>query len=474
MHYLALDIGSSFIKAAIIDLVDGNIHDSRISSQIPKMDAPSGRFEVDAESLFREVEQLVKEYTAEYQGLIAGILLSTQMHGFVLAGPDGTPRSPYISWQDERCLEKAPGTECSYLEIMEEMIPREEMAESSVYLKPYLAMCNLYTMLRQGYEPPPHTHFCTLGSYLILRLTGSHICHLTNAGPTGFANTVRGVWNRKLIDRTGCGAFVFPQICDDLRVCGYYRFGGVEIPVYPDIGDHQTCALGVLARPEKDVIINIGTAGQIARISRQFVPGEYESRPFFDGCYLNTVSRMPGGRNLDVVVNFLADAFRYISNRDISAKDIWSRAVESMTELESHGLAVDTSFHKTERGSSGSITGITFDNLTVHNLFAACFTDIGQAYSDCILRVCPDRKGVERLVFSGGLLSKTPLLRQAICATTELPTAIMREENAVYIGLYRIALVCAGICRNLEQTAEDSVYSLYEYGSTHLKTDAII
>jgi len=460
MDYLALDIGSSFIKAAIIDISHRSIHDSRVSSQISQMNTPSGRFEVDAELLFCEVEQLIKEYTAEYPGLIVGILLSTQMHGFVLAGPDGTPLSPYISWQDERCLEKAPETECSYLEIMERMISREEMAESSVYLKPYLAMCNLYTMLRQGYEPPPHTHFCTLGSYLILRLTGNHICHLTNACPTGFANTVRGVWNRKLIEKTGCGAFVFPQICNDLRVCGYSRFGGVEIPVYPDIGDHQICALGVLARPEKDLIVNIGTAGQIARISRGFCRGEYETRPFFEGCYLNTVSRMPGGRNLDVIVNFFVDVYRYISDKDISASYIWSRAVESMTGLESHGLVTDTSFHKTERGSSGFITGITSDNLTVHNLFAACFADIGQAYSDCILRICPDRKGVERLVFSGGLLSKTPLLRQAICAATGLPAAIMREENAVYIGLYRIALLCAGIYRSLEQTAEDSVYGL--------------
>lgn len=462
MHFLALDIGSSFIKAAMIRLANGSICNCRISRQIPKMDAPSSRFEVDAESLFLEVERLIKGYVAEYPGLIAGILLSTQMHGFVLAGPDGTPRSPYISWQDERCLEKIRGTEQSYLERMEQMITPEKMAESSVYLKPYLAMCNLYTMLQQDYNPPPHTRFCTLGSYLILRLTGSHICHLTNAGPTGFANAVQGVWNRELIKKTGCEVFVFPQICDDLRVCGHYRHGNEKIPVYPDIGDHQTCTLGVMARPEKDVIINIGTAGQIARISRGFVPGAYESRPFFDGCYLNTVSRMPGGRNLDVIVNFLADAFRYISGGDITDKDIWSHAVESIAELDSHGLVANTSFHKTERGSSGSISGITFDNLTVQNLFAACFADIGQAYGDCVPRVCPKREDVERLVFSGGLLSKTPLLQKAICKTTELPAAIMREENAVYIGLYRIALVCAGICDNLEQTADNSVYNSYE------------
>lgn len=75
-----------------------------------------------------------------------GIILSTQMHGFVLSDPDYGP-DVYISWQDARCLCPMPGTNGSYLAYLEKLISPDLMRSTGVYLKPALGMCNLFALI---------------------------------------------------------------------------------------------------------------------------------------------------------------------------------------------------------------------------------------------------------------------------------------------------------------------------------------
>ena len=52
-----------------------------------------------------------------------------------------------------------------------------------------LFLCNLYALFRQGkLERGGEARVYTLGAYLIEKLTGNSVCHITNAAPMGFAN----------------------------------------------------------------------------------------------------------------------------------------------------------------------------------------------------------------------------------------------------------------------------------------------
>lgn len=469
MKYLAIDIGSSFVKAGLLDLDARTIVDQRKLPQAPRMDESGRRHEVDAERLFGIVEQLLQAYLERYGSQICGILMSTQMHGFILADAQAHPVTPYISWQDERSLETVPGKGITYLDQMMSFISRDDMAETGVYLKPPLAMCNLYTLLQNGFPVRAGMNFCTIGSYVIFRLTGVNACHLTNAGPTGFADVHANCWSSRLIRMAGAEAFVFPKLLNRFEACGIYRSNGMDIPVYPDIGDQQAGALGSLAIPVSDAIVNIGTGAQLGLIRPDFVPGPYEIRPFFDNHYLYTITRLPGGRNLDVLIRFFADIVQTVTKQPVSEQAVWDAIQSSLTAIDSRGIEADCSFFKSEYSDHGRIDGIYFDNLSLATLMSAAFEDIARTYRTALERLggttplvtsavsarAASGAPVTRLVFSGGVANRLPLLRSAIMQQLDISQSIAPIDNEVFVGLYRLALHARDGSKSILATRND-------------------
>lgn len=452
MKYVAIDIGSSFIKSAILDTGNFEIVGHKTVSMPPRLSNQDKCFEVDAEFIFVSVKNLIDCYLDEHGSEIIGILFSTQMHGFVLADEQGIPITNYVSWQDERCLDEMPNNGKTYLQYLETILSREDMKESGVYLKAPLALCNLFTLLCQGFMIPKDTHFCTLGSYIIFRLTGRNVCHLTNAAPTGFADVVNQRWNKKIINKVNCDRLLFPELKKSLDACGDYIYKNKNVPIYPDIGDQQACVLGCMARPEQDININIGTAAQIAVIRRQFGSAYGEIRPFFDDCYLNTISRMPGGRNLDVLIEFLQDVGENVFNVTLTKSAIWDKIIYLASNSDAKGLKVDTSFFKTMGSDFGVITNINDTNISVGTLFTAAFEDFATTYDKYINKLCSERTSIERIVFSGGVASKNQALLQSISRITGLKGVLPPMPDEVFVGLFRIALVCSKMCATIEES----------------------
>jgi len=441
MKYIAIDIGSSFAKSAVLDLEKKKVSSFKKVAQ-PKRSGGGRRFEVDADGIFNGVRSVIDSYLDEY-GDIAGILLSTQMHGFILANEDGSPICPYVSWQDERCLEHYDDRQ-TYLEHLESMISREEMKNNGVYLKPPLAACNLYTMLAQGLELPEGARFCTLGSYIILRLTGNNECHITNAAPCGLVDVAARRWNTELIRRFGFEGLSFPVLHSDLSPCGSYTYKGRSIPVYPDVGDQQTGALGSLAKPRSDLIANIATAAQLGYITDKFVPGPYEIRPFFENTYLYTISRLPGGRNMEVLINFFADIAAAVTGVPVETKEVFGAVDRTVDSLESCGITVNSSFFKTEEYDCGSIGGIYFDNLTMKHVISAFYEDVSNEFLKAANKLPAPLASIERMVFSGGVAARTPLLRRQVLDRLGINGTRPPVEDEVFIGHYRMALFVSG------------------------------
>lgn len=148
------------------------------------------------------VKQLVDHYTKEYSD-IEGLIISTQMHGFVYAIPE--KEDMYISWQDMRCMNRMSGAKKTYLQWMEEQITPQEMENHGVYLKPSLGICNLYTLLEENKELRRDGELHTLGSYVIYSLTGNNICHISNAAPLGLADVAHHCWNKEIIKQVSSG-----------------------------------------------------------------------------------------------------------------------------------------------------------------------------------------------------------------------------------------------------------------------------
>ena len=286
MRMIALDLGSTFTKAAL--LTSGMVQAER---QIPTPAAllkNHDRYEIDAEVYFQQVVSLIDGFMDDKP--LDGILFSTQMHGYILTDAAMKPIAPYVSWQDKLGAKHLP--------TIREFLIDEDVFPSGVPLKGNLAVCSLLARRAEGEEIPEGAYFHTLGGYIISRLTGLHVCHITNAAPTGLADIQKVCWNEVLLKRTGLFMLRMPDIVDSIKPVGLYR----GIKVYPDIGDQQVCAFGADLQVEHSLHVNVGTAGLLGALCKGFKVDRCESRPWLEkGCYLRTVSGLLGGRYIQAL-----------------------------------------------------------------------------------------------------------------------------------------------------------------------------
>lgn len=447
MEYIVIDLGSSFIKAAVFDADRLLLHDVAAIASPPFLepDHPC-KCENDIERILQIVTDLIGKLARGRN--VAGLFFSTQMHGFILTRDDGKPYSPFISWQDTRSLQINLETGKSFLTDYMDLIPGTAQRKTGNPAHAGPSAYTLYAMRQRG-EFDGRGKFFTLGDYLAFRLSGGHSkCHLTQAAATGLVDLETGDWNRSIIEAIGLGQISFPEICSESKAIAMIEIEQNRIPIYPAIGDQQAAMAGALAQPGKDLIINIGTGAQVGRIETGLEFGDYELRPYFGATHLRTFSRLPGGRALHVLSNFFVDVVRTVGGKPgIEPAEIWKTL--NPLELKETNLHSDVSFFGLDgKNAGGKIWNITERNLTVGDLLKSAFDDMAENYFKYGTRL--GRK-IERVLCMGGISARSAALRQSIAKRfgTEVRTAPFGEDTLA--GLARIALVVSGRCRDFEE-----------------------
>lgn len=257
---LLMDVGSSNIKWKIYEEGKGTGEGS-IPFPAPLRDEYP-YFEVDGEESIGCVQKIIRLFSP------SRTFFSVQMHGYILL-KNGKPVTPYISWRDKRGEGITP-----HFSITQEY---------GVSLKPNLPRLSLQTL---------HTDadsFCTLGSFLSYCLTGRNETHITDAAASGFFNV-----KLKSIDE--CRLYL-PEASFYVKEIGRYASSRIYTPT----GDQQASVLGAVSACSEHgngYVMNLGTAGQLCMISEKFIRGDFESRPYFYGKTLCTVTGLPAGEFL--------------------------------------------------------------------------------------------------------------------------------------------------------------------------------
>ena len=399
MRYLALDLGSSWTKTALLE--DGNVLQERsVPTPMPK-DTTGLRFEIDAEAYFRQVQTELEYYLPQKPG---ALLLSTQMHGCVLTDADFQPLTPYISWRD--------GMGQNRLEDICTLVGKDATAPSGVLLKGNLALCALLSRRMFGDALPVRARFCTLGGYVIGRLTGEHVCHMTNAAPTGLVDVQNKRWNQPLLLRAGLDGWQYPRLIHDLSPVGEWR----DALVYADLGDQQVCAAGAGLKPEQTLHISLGTAGLIGMLTPQWESGPYENRPYvLPGVYLRTVSGLPGGRHMEGLATLLQEATRSLTGCHVSRQAVW-----------------DLLTQHTQPGAAGNLWDIL--SQPASSMLGAYYAAFAKAYVDGVQRLC---FSPWEIAFSGGAASQNPSLRKAL--SVALGCTVVPGDHSIWQGMAVIA-----------------------------------
>ncbi|MBQ9481215.1 MAG: hypothetical protein IJU84_03545 [Clostridia bacterium] len=268
MSNLFIDVGSTNIKYSEDD---GNIN-------IIDFPHPTNR----TEHIFEvPIDRITDSITAVINGSAAKrVYFSVQMHGYVLSDEKHLPLTEYISWRDARYRLLGRGEYPFFLP-----------AESGTAIKDNLPALSIYA--GQSLYPEVYSkavYVDTLGSYLTYYLTGNAVVHVTDACPTGFYISATGELNHDVTGLPYFKGLKFPAATTRIEQAGSYLGKAIFSPV----GDQQASvySAGVTA---EDYLLNTGTTSQICCLSDIFETGDFESRPYFNGKTLCTVSGLIGG-----------------------------------------------------------------------------------------------------------------------------------------------------------------------------------
>lgn len=435
--YIALDLGTSSIKGAIIDL------DRRCLSQMRRVPFPQplpGQPPLFCEIDPGQIVAATRDVLAQLLALApacAGIVVCGQMGGLLLTSATGEPRANYLSWRDQRLLQPAPdgGT---YWDQFRQRLTAAQRRELGQELQPGNPLSLLYWLRQQGYPLEADTVAAGLPDFVTANLCGAAPA-VDATMPQGALNLETGDWHHAACASLGLEDVPWPALRSFRHAVGRLSLGGQSVPVYAPSGDHQ-CALAGAFLKEGELSLNISTGSQTSLLTRQFEPGQHQTRPFFDGRFLNTITHIPAGRALNVLLGLASEL---ALAQGLPLGDPWPAIQQAVAGVSDSDLAVDLAFFPSPVGERGAISNIREGNLTLGQLFFGAFRNMADNYHACALRLSPEQTW-ERVVFSGGLAQKLERLREMILARFACPHRLYEGTEDTLIALLAQALVIDG------------------------------
>ncbi|MFO0820470.1 MAG: FGGY family carbohydrate kinase [Pirellulales bacterium] len=443
MRFLAIDIGSSFLKGAVLDLDRLSIeHVSREAFPEPRTGLAPGRFEVDPVATLAAAQRLLEKLLSHAPDA-AEVVTSTQMGGLLFCDAQGQPLGNYISWRDQRASWQDEGSVDSSFARFAAQLGEPDALALGRDVKPGYMTSLLYWFVERGELPRVPALPMSIGDFVIARLcSSSPIAHPTAA--CGAVDVGSRTWRSDAWGRLGMGRLLWPNIGHFTDVVGEWKAGGRKLPCYPALGDHA-CALAGVALEEGELSLNISTGSQVSQLTSEFRSGAYQTRPYLDDRFLNTITHIPAGRALNTLVDLCTEMARL---QGLAVADPWPWLVRAAEAASDSELEVDLSFFPGPLGDQGQITGITTENLGIGSLFRAAFRAMARNYATLANRLSPEQRW-SRLVFSGGLAQNLEILRRMIREQIPGECRVCPETEDTLRGLLVTALVIAGRASNV-------------------------
>jgi sugar (pentulose or hexulose) kinase len=445
LSLIGIDIGTSFIKGAILDLKTCRYtHVRRVAFPDPLPSHDTFHCEFDPQPILAEVASILKQL-ANIDSSCDGIVLCTQMASMVLVNETGDTLTNCIGWRDQRATMKHPSGKGSYHEVIRAHITPQQRAELGNELPVGAPACFLF-WLRENGQLNSGTIPVTLADFVISNLCRSHpTVDATNALAYGLFDLKARAWHMNVIQQLGLHHIRWPAIVSDGHIVGHMRLGDRYVPCYAPAGDYQCALVGAMVNTN-ELSLNISTGSQVSRITDHLQKGEYQSRPYFENKFVNTLSHLPAGRSLNILVDLLTEIARKAEG---SQPDPWPYIAEVASAAQDSDLDIKTSFFPGPCGNTGHIANIGERNLTVGTLFRAVFRNMAENYYACALKIWPDCSW-ENLVISGGLGRKLLLLRQMIQSRFQSEIRLCQVEEDTLLGLMILGMVFSGEAESLE------------------------
>jgi sugar (pentulose or hexulose) kinase len=455
MTFIGIDLGTSFIKGAVLDLEARqlkHIHRLPFPDQIPNRNPLL--IEFNPGEIISAVRNLLGTLSSAAPDC-AGIVMCTQMHGMVLLNAQGEILSPCPTWRDQRAMMPHPSGAGTFFDVLSRRISSAQRKQLGNELRPGTPSNFLFWLAERG-ELEPGLTPVSMPDFVLSVLCGSPPgVESTNGMAYGLFNLETMDWHREVIEELGLNRLRWPMVRKEGEIVGHLKLGANSVPCYAPVGDYQCALLGAFLEMG-ELSLNISTGSQVSRLTPGLTLGDYQSRPFFEGKFLNTFTHIPAGRALDVLFDLLSELAR---GRQIDLPDPWSYIAQEALRAADSDLRVDLNFFASPFGDHGTISEIRQDNLTVGRLFRAAFHNMTDRYYNCALRIWPEHAW-RKLVLSGGVISKFEALRQIIQQRFQTDYRMPPYAEDTLTGLLVMALAFSGKAASIDQATTDLRRSL--------------
>lgn len=268
MTYLGLDLGTSGVKALLIDDAQTTLAEGHGALTVER---PHPMWsEQDPTSWITACEAAIEQVRAaaptEFAAL-RGIAVSGQMHGATLLDADDKPLRPAILWNDGRSH-----AECAELEARADFRGIGGNIVMAGFTAPKLRWVQknepeIFAQVRKVLLPK---------DYVTLWLTGEYVSEMSDAAGTLWLDVAKRDWSDELLAATDLSRDHMPRLVEgsaragDLRAKLASRWGIERVAVAGGAGDNAATACGLGAVDAGQGFLSLGTSGVLFTVTDRF------------------------------------------------------------------------------------------------------------------------------------------------------------------------------------------------------------
>ncbi len=442
---LALDVGSSSLRASLYDGVGHAIEGLEIKSTYQLDTTPDGGVEKDPDDLFNITCQAIDrllEMAGPLASKIEGVAIDTFWHSLMGIDKDGHSTTPLMTWADTRSasIARQLSRECNETELH---------ARVGTVLHPSYFPAKLRWLAAAQPVIFRRTRtWLSFGEYLYLKFFGHTLCSISMASGTGLFDQNKRDWDPEALQLAGITAGQLAPLGDlstplkNLLPEYASRWPDLaSIPWFPAVGDGAAGNLGGGCFSPDRIAVMVGTSGAM----RVVYAAPEVKIPWGLWCYHADYRRFVIGGALSEGGNLFAWMRQNFQLPSVEESE------ESLSRLEpdGHGLTV-LPFLTGERSpgwnasARAAIVGLSLDTTPLEILRAG-LESIAYRFGILHSIMADALPPAFQIIASGGALLNSPTWMQILADVLNRPVTASDEGETTSRGAALLALEQLGV-----------------------------